>query len=677
MQTVPCSPQAAGTAPPPSLRDPGSSRSERTRPRGGGAVRSDRESHRFALRLANRAGAGRSAPTPAPRPAAPAAQALRCPARPAGAALHRLGARSSAAAAPGPGAPAVSAPRTPPVSQPPARAIPARPPPVSRPGPRPAIPARSPRLYPNRPHRPSQPGTSTGNPSSPPTPAIPAHPSPLPPIPAHTATMPGPPAWPAPPTSWPRPAAPPPGPPTGFSAGGCGRGVRPRVGKGAGRRPSREVDSPPPERLGIPSPGEGAFLSPENRSPPFRWPTCGGPGCGHHLLGPGMAAGGRAGVQVGGRPPAPRPPRLQHLPAPRPGQPPTSPGRSLARYGAAPIPSYVFPAHPGAHTWRLQGNPRWGLELGLLWKLASTPGCGTLAVTDTGLSPGGGDPGTALPLVQDGPVTICVSQAAAKPGCKHGAAEGDRRLSRCQGHTARFPASAWLPPGCGERPCSPASMYCLPAHPCSGTVCSSLDPRGLKPAQNTLLLKASRGCPASQHPHPGVAAHLLAPGTGHTRALGNSASWVRPALPTQLASRSCLLPLPPRLTPPTPLCPDPTWNQSPAWGYFPSSHSRSSERAGKGALDGSLEPTVPQGWAWTRRGSLSAPSARVCPAPGTLSWDPGPPHLAPDTHGAALLAPQPRLGPPPSRWTVKTRRPPTGHPPPVAEEGGHPSTPSP
>ncbi|CAI9160001.1 unnamed protein product [Rangifer tarandus platyrhynchus] len=55
----------------------------------------------------------------------------------------------------------------------------------------------------------------------------------------------------------------------------------------------------------------------------------------------------------------------------------------------------------------------------------------------------------------------------------------------------------------------------------------------------------------------------------------------------------------------------------------------------------------------------------------------GLPHLAPDTHGAALLAPQPRLGPPPSRWTVETRGPPTGHPPPVAEEGGHPSTPSP
>ena len=85
--------------------------------------------------------------------------------------------------------------------------------------------------------------------------------------------------------------------------------------------------------------------------------------------------------------------------------------------------------------------------------------------------------GTALSLVQDGPVTMCVSQAAGTPGCKHGAAKGDRRLSRCQGHAARVPASAWLSPGCGERPCSPASTSSLPAHPCSGTVCLCLDPK--------------------------------------------------------------------------------------------------------------------------------------------------------------------------------------------------------
>lgn len=38
--------------------------------------------------------------------------------------------------------------------------------------------------------------------------------------------------------------------------------------------------------------------------------------------------------------------------------------------------------------------------------------------------------GTALRLVQDGPVTMRVSRAAAKPGCKHSAPKGDRRLSR-------------------------------------------------------------------------------------------------------------------------------------------------------------------------------------------------------------------------------------------------------
>lgn len=107
--------------------------------------------------------------------------------------------------------------------------------------------------------------------------------------------------------------------------------------------------------------------------------------------------------------------------------------------------------------------------------------------------------------------------------------------------------------------------------------------------------------------------------------------------------------------------------------------------AGKGALDGSLEPTVPHGWAWTRRGRPSAPSARFAQPPArppgpqvsSASWTTGPPHLAPDMHGAALSVPQARLGPPPSRWTVETREPPTGHPPPAAEEGGHPSTPSP
>ena len=41
-----------------------------------------------------------------------------------------------------------------------------------------------------------------------------------------------------------------------------------------------------------------------------------------------------------------------------------------------------------------------------------------------------------------------------------------------------------------------------PPHPCSGTVCLSLDPRGLKPAQNTVLPKASRGCSAGKSPPP-------------------------------------------------------------------------------------------------------------------------------------------------------------------------------
>ena len=55
----------------------------------------------------------------------------------------------------------------------------------------------------------------------------------------------------------------------------------------------------------------------------------------------------------------------------------------------------------------------------------------------------------------------------------------------------------------------------------------------------------------------------------------------------------------------------------------------------------------------------------------------GPPHLAPDTHGAAPPAPQPLLGPPPSCWTTESCGSPAGHPLPAAEEGGCPSTPVP
>lgn len=60
--------------------------------------------------------------------------------------------------------------------------------------------------------------------------------------------------------------------------------------------------------------------------------------------------------------------------------------------------------------------------------------------------------------------------------------------------------------------------------------------------------------------------------------------------------------------------------------------------AGKGALDGSLEPTVPHGWAWAGRGGSSAPSAHVRPAPGLPSWALG--VQQPPDHGASPPCPR-------------------------------------
>ena len=120
--------------------------------------------------------------------------------------------------------------------------------------------------------------------------------------------------------------------------------------------------------------------------------------------------------------------------------------------------------------------------------------------------------GTALSLVQDGPVTTCVSQAAAANTALPRGTAGSHRARGTPPGSQRLP-------GCPQG--AESDLAALPPHPphpptaAPGTVCSSLDPRGLKPAQNTLLPKASRGCSAGQHPRPGVAAHLLAPGEGH------------------------------------------------------------------------------------------------------------------------------------------------------------------
>lgn len=98
--------------------------------------------------------------------------------------------------------------------------------------------------------------------------------------------------------------------------------------------------------------------------------------------------------------------------------------------------------------------------------------------------------------------------------------------------------------------------------------------------------------------------------------------------------------------------------------------------AGKGALDGSLEPTVPHGWAWTRRGSPSAPSASVCPAPGLLSWAPG--VQRPLDHGASPPCPRharsrpvgPAASPGPTTLSLDGGNPRTPHRPPSTRGRG-------
>lgn len=110
------------------------------------------------------------------------------------------------------------------------------------------------------------------------------------------------------------------------------------------------------------------------------------------------------------------------------------------------------------------------------------------------------------------PITTCVSQAAAADTALP---RGTGPPSPCQGHAAWVPASARLPPRV-RRATSQACLHPPHPYPCPAPSARSLDPRGLKPAQSTLLPKASRDVPLPASP-PGVAAHLLAPGAGHER----------------------------------------------------------------------------------------------------------------------------------------------------------------
>lgn len=221
-------------------------------------------------------------------------------------------------------------------------------------------------------------------------------------------------------------------------------------------------------------------------------------------------------------------------------------------------------------------------------------------------------------------------------GCKHGAAKGDRQLSPCQGHAAWVPASARLPPGCGEQPRSPASTSSPPPYRCSGhrllepgppwpeaspehSASEGLSGMFRRPASPPRggctppgpWRRARRGRAPLNRAPPGLGAggleasgllvsSLSCPSACVSVCLGGPCGWfldtdsgaretrfsaeASPAHPA--CQPSCLLPLgvgAPLLTPPSVsphpqprLCPARTRNPSPAWGDFPSSHSRSS-----------------------------------------------------------------------------------------------------
>lgn len=255
----------AGTAPPPPRGDPGWSRRERTRPRGGAAVRSGRKSHSFASRLANRAGAPRPVPAPGPRPR-PRQRRWRDAQRGRQGRHHTGGELAPQLLRPGPQSPSC-------VCTPHPTYIPAAP--TGHPSPAPTcIPARSSTRDPSQVSAPV---------SQPPPPAIPARPP-------HPRSQHGPPPHPRNP-SWPRPAhlvAPPRGPSprpsllaSGFSARGFWAWSQTQ---GRGREPAAGHTS----ALGIPPPGWGGAGSChlKIKPRPLCWPTCRGPGRWHHLLRP-------------------------------------------------------------------------------------------------------------------------------------------------------------------------------------------------------------------------------------------------------------------------------------------------------------------------------------------------------------------------------------------------------